>query len=611
MSLDLLAKEDEMYRLFLFTLFVTGLQCHPLEIEPASEEVLRHPDDNLILSENGESFNSSLNETTAVSLPEPVDVSTSLDHQEKDASPSIGGVISHVQIDTDGVPVIEGVRMPDDPTDTKIWRNGRVLNNVFISSESSTEGASAIKDLGDMFIYRPASSRSIDGALNDGSFRPSQSDESFSPSLPYPAFYYQSYYNGKSDDETTLPDTIGVETVKDSSVLESSDANARGRIFFGQQKGEPVQNAGVTNTNSQSTIPKLDVNGTPAYFVNEEQAKSIYDDHGPYDYEPAQISESRPDAFQQNAAYSSNLKNQQQDYQYYSLPIQSQQQNAYSVQRIQGPLPQQQQQAQQAFYQSNYQRPQLVGNVAPLNSYVIQDQTYGTGPNSFTVPLPVPKDNYAQQLPQYQYQYRPQSQYPVRQSLGSKIASGIKGQFQKGADRLHDITAPVFDPIAEAGQKISANLGIPETAHKVNEKIATPGVLVPLAMAGGAALAIGALGTAAAINKNGKFGQHFNTTFLPKIENVFSRPKRSIDAIDQGGEDQDLSGSDISFHLLDDILSRLNGAQREFVSHLQTTRLDQWQEASCAQRIFCTVMAQQKDDSIALMEKRMATFLAL
>ena len=54
----------------------------------------------------------------------------------------------------------------------------------------------------------------------------------------------------------------------------------------------------------------------------------------------------------------------------------------------------------------------------------------------------------------------------------------------------------------EAGQKISDNLGLPERVNKINEKVATPSVLVPAAFLGGAALAIGTLTGAYALNRN-------------------------------------------------------------------------------------------------------------
>lgn len=82
------------------------------------------------------------------------------------------------------------------------------------------------------------------------------------------------------------------------------------------------------------------------------------------------------------------------------------------------------------------------------------------------------------------------------------MATVSRNQVQKGVDKLHSLTSPVLDPIMEAGQKISDNLGLPERVNKINEKVATPSVLVPAAFLGGAALALGTIGGAYAINRN-------------------------------------------------------------------------------------------------------------
>ena len=283
---------------------------------------------------------------------------------------------------------------------------------------------------------------------------------------------------------------------------------------------------------------------------------------------------------------------------------------------------------------------------AASQQYVIQQQTYSTGNGgAFSVPVPIP------QGAQYQYVYpqRPQRQRPTV-DYGALFKTQLTKGIEKIQEKFHDVTSPVVDPLAEAGQKISTNLGIPERIHKINEKVATPSVIVPLALASGAALAIGGLSTAAAFKNNReetltKLGIGQLETVIRRFEakqkegdkkeatakatqttdvksDVPTDVKTDVKAEDKSSEvkeeaaqsrdrrslDDEQSDQD---NLLDDILSRLNNPQRSFLTHLQRMGFDQWREAGCAKRIFCDVMTQQSDDAIALMEKRMSTFLTL
>jgi len=68
-------------------------------------------------------------------LPEPFVVSTSLNVRDR-------GRKGRTWLDDDGrTVVVEGVRVPDDESDRVTWRNGRVINNVFVPYPSSNRGA--------------------------------------------------------------------------------------------------------------------------------------------------------------------------------------------------------------------------------------------------------------------------------------------------------------------------------------------------------------------------------------------------------------------------------------------------------------------------------------
>lgn len=603
--------------------------------QEGSEQSTRHPEDNLITT--------TPSAEGRVALPEPVNISASVG-----VDSSASGNVPRVEIDTDGIPVVHGVVMPDDPTDKKVWRNARVLNNVLVErqqkSASIDSDSSAIKEQGDMFVYRPESPR----FLNDGdSFQPSAVDSSaFSPSLPYPAFYYQRFYKD-AQEEKQLPDSLAVETDEAENTTEGVESDTDGRGFNIKLS---KKNTGITKQKTGSVYGKdLPVTGRPIYYVSGEEAKAIHDDHSPYNYEPAQQQANYYAGFEYSTQAPQQKPSSKQDVQYYlqqqQLLLQQQQ-----FQQQQQQLQQQQQKQQTdspnraGFFPQNKLVPgQVVA--APTDAYVIREQNYnnGAGP-SFTVPVPVASNEqynkqyldqqaqlqYAQQLQQYQQYYgqlphylyvsqqNPQKyapQQPTQQPL-EFLGNKIREQVQKARDKLHEVTDPVVDPIMEAGQKISTNLGLPERVNKINEKVATPGVLVPLAMVGGAALALGGLATTIHLTNAESRNQTLkaiglgNTKIADKLHTLM-KVKRSIDSDEY---DAPAPGDELDEgkqNVLDHVLSALNGPQKSFLSQLQRTGFDQWQKTPCAKRIFCDVMIQQNDDAIVLMEKRMSTFLSL
>lgn len=599
--------------------------------QEGAEQSTRHPEDNLISTTPASE--------AKVALPEPVNISAGVG-----VDSSANGNVPRVEIDTDGIPVVHGVVMPDDPSDKKVWRNARVLNNVLIErqqkSASIESGSQAIKEQADMFVYRPESPRALN---DDDSFKPSSVDSSaFSPSLPYPAFYYQRFYQDAQEAEKQLPDSLAVETdeaenttdkVDEESAI-GSDTDGRGFNIKTIKK-----NTGITKQRVGSTYGKENpVTGRPIYYVSAEEAKGIHDDRSPFNYEPAQ----------QQANYYSGLESTQapqqasnkQDVQYY---LQQQQQLYLQQQSADSP-------SRTGFFPQNSLVPgQVVA--APADAFVIREQNYNNGAGqSFTVPIPVPKEQYNKQSYERQYleqqaqlHYAQQAQLAqYQQSLGQVphylyvsqqnphkyapqqpsqqpfefFGTKIREQVQKARDKLHDFTDPVVDPLMEAGQKISTNLGLPDRVTKINEKVATPGVLVPLAMVGGAALALGGLATTIHLTNAESRNQTLkaiglgNTKIADRLQTLM-RAKRSIDSdeydVAAPGDELDEGKQNV----LDHVLSALNGPQKSFLAQLQRTGFDQWQKTPCAKRIFCDVMVQQNDDSIVLMEKRMSTFLSL
>jgi hypothetical protein len=93
-----------------------------------SQEELRA---SLITKDNiAEYLQSQRRKKAILQVPEPFVISTSLNVGRPARQ-------SRTYFDEDGTAVIEGVRMPDDPEKDKVtWRNGRVINNVFVPANA-------------------------------------------------------------------------------------------------------------------------------------------------------------------------------------------------------------------------------------------------------------------------------------------------------------------------------------------------------------------------------------------------------------------------------------------------------------------------------------------
>ena len=90
------------------------------------------------------------------------------------------------------------------------------------------------------------------------------------------------------------------------------------------------------------------------------------------------------------------------------------------------------------------------------------------------------------------------------------------------------------------------------------------------------------------------------------LKHLNVRVRRSVTDADDGDADDAVRAN-----LLEQILTHLDAPQKSFLTRLQATGADQWQSADCSKRIFCDVMAQYGDDVVAVMHKRMTTFLTL
>ena len=72
-------------------------------------------------------------------VPKPFVVTTSLNVRDQSENRQ-----SRTFFDKKEGLIVEGVRMPDDDDDQTVWRNGRVINNVFVPNEPGVRAPKAI-----------------------------------------------------------------------------------------------------------------------------------------------------------------------------------------------------------------------------------------------------------------------------------------------------------------------------------------------------------------------------------------------------------------------------------------------------------------------------------
>ncbi|KAL0266746.1 UNVERIFIED_CONTAM: hypothetical protein PYX00_009202 [Menopon gallinae] len=145
---------------------------------------------------------------------------------------------------------------------------------------------------------------------------------------------------------------------------------------------------------------------------------------------------------------------------------------------------------------------------------------------------------------------------PDNRPFWEKITDSIKETVQSGVESMKDLTRPVMEPIVEATQRISENLGINEATAKISstlgfnqgtgmrtalqEKIgaaaASSPVLLPALglVAGGAALGLGAVAMGRLLDVNVNLLKRSENGEVPNSSKLEMEHKRALEMIDNG-----------------------------------------------------------------------------
>lgn len=333
---------------------------------------------------------------------------------------------SLLHVDTDGIPVITGVREPDDENDTQIWRNARVINGILVPNMNKTNHhvvKEELKPIAPMFngvwqVYRK---------------KPE-------PEYVQPVFNnVQRLPERDSYDEKYMTDKI-LEYIKNinGNILENDRAS---RML------EPKMEARVLHAPSISVFPNsaaYSPKSVPRLSFEESARTPVLQYAHPElgvqaaKYEP-------PEEMQRDGR-------RQQALSYFGHDIHADR----SPFAFEPGLEKESRVKVPKKYTPYYSFPEKHGKYSP--GYYINDEA----------------------------------------SFWTLMKNKMKTSF----DKMTDLTRPVVDPLVEATQKITGNLGFNngnrELTNVVKEKlgmVATPSVLLPALglVAGGAALGLGAV----------------------------------------------------------------------------------------------------------------------
>ncbi|XP_068203904.1 uncharacterized protein [Palaemon carinicauda] len=479
-----------------------------------------------------------------------------------------------IEIGDDGIPIIHGVREHDDPSDTKVYRNARIVNNELITPEDELRMNG--------IIGRSLSTHSNESADNDRTARiltpESSSGRAVSSSgsgswifrnnpVRVVSYSYLAAPNGNSRSDTSHSSSSNDVVYGTGSAAKPPSQSASAAVSLHTVEAPSLVTAESVNVPvHQHAEPSLNVIGVSS----SNDVSTSLSNPVPFGHE------SNPS---ESFAVHHVPAHEQVHSQFHQLPI--------------TPPPH----APPTIFQADH------------NNFVIQDTTFQAHPGAptFTIPIPIPTQhaNSQRRRPFHRNNVKASSEivehtlpasgalsytsynpYDVANEHSTKkpIYKKMIEPFMKAGEKLYEMASPVLDPMFDVGSRISHSLGIqsdsePFSLLSMNDYISRTvdggGVPVVAGVAALTAIAIGAIAVASSSN--------------------VTIGKRSLDN----------PMEDFMYQMLDPYPTR----EPTLLDRLE--QYTSWTDSKCSKRIFCDVMTYTGDDYLYTIEKRLEMFLRI
>ncbi|KAJ4429980.1 hypothetical protein ANN_22184 [Periplaneta americana] len=438
---------------------------------------------------------------------------------------------SVMHIDSDGIPVIHGVRMPDDESDRQTWRNARVINGVLVPYDKPSNQ----EDSGDkQEITRKATVHLEDPATKK---KPTQESSPFQPSphLEHTVKKKHHYsYPYASDTHARILEYINTVNQRESNRLSHGESRARMIRFPASRRSDKVQAetvsvaTGRSSGDSESQGRVLHYPGSAIYptsllytppsaktsrvsFEEGVRTPVLQYAHPELGVQPAKIMRkqdeieevdgvqrdtNKSDAGKANsltlAYFAQDIHSDRSPYAYEpGMEANEEQTEAATTESSVYDKRSSSSGEELAESSSTYQWPK--SSLAYLHEYQTSDDSYGLGNDKYIKRYPYngyntvysgpSKDSHRykttiggsgySRFPYGNGHYSIHAHNSQERPFWERIGDTIREHVQTSMEKVTDITRPVVEPLVEATHKISHNLGFAGDGnrHVIQDKV--------------------------------------------------------------------------------------------------------------------------------------------